>query len=198
MARRTAHLPANQSISQGRLLPKPIDDTFEDKNWSQAFHNTVFSAYCPPSRKERKPPRFTVCDFQELPPEHGKLKYKRDKESFHGKECEEQVRDFLGKVLSSSCRTRLIFRKGKILRSESCKSSQIPPSCRESDKYRFIENPTTVAVQAAGRPCGLLSGDWLRATRWVNLPESSKFGTNGTCKPVFFSSLIPEKGCLSS
>ena len=47
---------------------------------------------------------------------------------------------------------------------------------------RFIENPNTTAVRTAGEPCNLLSGDWLRATRWINLPESLKFGTNGTCK----------------
>ena len=59
----------------------------------------------------------------------------------------------------------------------------------------FIENPTTAAVQAAGRPCGLLSGDWLRATRWVNLPESSKFGANGTCKSLIITFNLDRDVC---
>jgi hypothetical protein len=99
--RRSAHIPGKQSINLARVLPKP-DDTFEDQSWSQAFHNTVFSAYCPPSRKERKPPVFTVCDFQELPSEHGKPKYKRDKESVEGNDCEERVKEVLKQVLLSS------------------------------------------------------------------------------------------------
>lgn len=94
------NVPGRASINSTRLFPKPEDDNYVDKDWSEAFHNTVFSAYCPPSRAARKPTNFTVCDFQELPPDpSGKPKYKRDKESFDGKECEEQVKDYLEKVL---------------------------------------------------------------------------------------------------
>jgi hypothetical protein len=94
------HVPGRGSIKSTRLFPKPPDDNFEDKTWSEAFHNTVFSAYCPPLRAERKPCIFTVCDFQELPPDHsGKSTYKREKESFAGNDCEERVKDHLEKVL---------------------------------------------------------------------------------------------------
>jgi hypothetical protein len=113
--RTTHHLPGKQSINLARLPPKSVDDTFDDKSWSQAFHNTVFSAYCPPYRKERKAPRFTVCDFEELPPEHGKPMYKRYKEPpFEGKDCEEEVKEHLiRKVLLSPCTTKLILETRK-------------------------------------------------------------------------------------
>lgn len=38
------------------------------------------------------------------------------------------------------------------------------------------------AVQAAGSVCGLLSGDWRIATRWLSVPEKASFGENGICK----------------
>jgi hypothetical protein len=49
----------------------------------------------------------------------------------------------------------------------------------------FIENVSKEAVELAGSECGLLSGDWAMATKWLNVPESSNFGADGICIFIF-------------
>jgi hypothetical protein len=45
----------------------------------------------------------------------------------------------------------------------------------------FIENVTETAMRIAGSECGLFSGDWSMATKWLNVPEASNFGSDGIC-----------------
>lgn len=52
----------------------------------------------------------------------------------------------------------------------------------------FCENVDKDQLKIIGHACGLDIGDWARATRWVNLPDSVKYDHNGhTCKFLFES-----------
>jgi len=79
--------------SQGTALNAQLED-FEENGWKQAFQNTVFSQYCPPSRQFRFPTSIVCCDFDDglnIAITTKNIDFNRvRKEPFQGNDCENE------------------------------------------------------------------------------------------------------------